>query len=163
MFLLLVTFGMCLAYVVLFFVFSFFFKNTITPLTHTSVYSILYIIVFSFFVFLVSSVVPNYELSNRILHIFGGGFLSFMVCFLVVRDSRLSIRRFQFFVFSFFVVTLLGVINEIIEFFFQNYYGIIFAFGIFDTWLDLVSNGIGALIASFCFVPFIKNSQEKVD
>ncbi len=159
MYLLLITFGMCLTYICLFFLFSFFFKNTITPLNRTFLYSFFYIIIFSFIVFSISFGIPNHELGNRILHTFGGGFLSFFVCFLVVKDSNLQIRRFQFFVFSFLIAMSLGIFNEIIEFFLQNYAHIIFAITPHDTWLDLMSNCLGALIASICFVPFVKNAK----
>ncbi len=54
------------------------------------------------------------ELSNRVLHVFGGGFLAFLICFLAALDSRVRIRRFQFFLFSFLIVIALGVANEIL-------------------------------------------------
>jgi hypothetical protein len=105
--------------------------------------------------------IQNYpEFSNRVLHAYGGGFMAFLVCFLVVRDSKLSLTKFQFFIFSFLIVAALGVANEILEFFLQNYAGMIFSSHINDTWYDLMSNTIGSLIATVCFVPCIKKYYE---
>lgn len=158
MYLVLVTLGMCTAYIGLSFLFPFFFKNTITRLNSKFLYSIFYIISISFIIFFVSSIFLDDETANLVLHIFGGGFLSFFVCFRAARDSRVTINRFQFFVFSFLIVTALGVVNEIVEFIGQDYLHMIFAVGVSDTWLDLVNNWTGALIASVCFVPFLKSS-----
>lgn len=156
MYLLLISFGLCVTYVLLYFLFPFFFKGKTVRLTRQSLYSIIYIILLSLLIFVVSLSVTNLELGNRVLHTFGGGFLSFFTCFLVVRDSKLPINKFQFFILSFLVAIALGVANEILEFFFQQYFHIIFAATVNDTWLDLISNTVGALIAGACFTPLIK-------
>lgn len=122
-------------------------------------YSLVYIVICISLIFTISLGVPDRGFGNRLLHAFGGGFLSFLICFLVVRDSGLKITRLQFFIFSLFVVTFLGVTNEIAEFFLQNYLAFHFADTINDTWLDLISNTVGALIGSVCFVPFIKSAK----
>lgn len=155
-YLLSITFAMCCAYAVLFFVFPLFFQNKMPILNPKSIYSIFYIILFSIVTYLVSGSIANPALSNRILHIFGGGFLAFLTCFLVAKDSKLQISKFQFFLFSFLIVIGLGVANEILEFFLQNYLHYIFSQSVNDTWLDLMSNVAGAVIASICLVPFIK-------
>ncbi|MFA5829637.1 MAG: hypothetical protein WC843_04030 [Candidatus Gracilibacteria bacterium] len=160
MYLLLLTIAMCLAYVVLYFLFSFFFKNKFTPITGKSFISIFLIIIVSFIAYTASFGVADPELGNRIMHMFGGGFLAFMVCFLVVKDSKLAINKFQFFIFSFLIVIALGVANEIAEFFLQNFAYLRFSSSINDTWLDLISNVIGALIAAVCFVPFLKRNTK---
>jgi hypothetical protein len=105
-------------------------------------------------VYFVSFRVTDWELGNRLLHIFGGGFLSFLICFFAVKDSELSISSFQFFSFSFLLVITLGVGNEILEFFLQNYAHFSFAQNVNDTWLDLISNAFGAIIAMACLTPF---------
>lgn len=160
MYLLLITVAMCLAYVVLYFLFSFFFKNKFTPITGKSFISIFLIIIVSFIAYTASLGVADPELGNRIMHMFGGGFLAFMVCFLVAKDSKLAINKFQFFIFSFLIVIALGVANEIAEFFLQNFAYLRFSSSINDTWLDLISNVIGALIAAVCFVPFLKRNTK---
>lgn len=158
MYLLFITFGLCATYFILYFLFSIFFKNTITRPNHKSVYSIIYVVIFSLLSYLIVYVIPNEWWSDRVLHLLGGGAVSFFLCFLVVKDSKLNIGRFQFFIFSFLIVTALGVGNEIIEFFLQHYFNIIFASTVTDTWLDLISNLIGTLIAAAVLVPFIKNN-----
>jgi hypothetical protein len=104
--------------------------------------------------------VESRELANRIEHAVGGGFLAFLVCYLVARDMGQRITRFQFFVLAFLTVTALGVANEIIEFIAQEHFGIVLAKNLNDTWLDLISNTLGALFAAACFVPRIHTKLE---
>ena len=159
MYLLLLTLGMGGVYVGLFSLFPYFFKNTHPALNRRSLYSILYIFLFSLLVYTVSFSLTDQNLGNRIMHTFGGGFLAFFTCFLAVRDSQLRIGKFQFFLFSFLIVISLGVANEIMEFILQNHFNFIFSQTINDTWWDLTSNLIGALIASAILIPFIKKSN----
>ena len=105
--------------------------------------------------FAISFSIADPEWSNRLLHALGGGFVAFFVCFLVARDSQIDITRFQFFVFSFLLVTAFGVGNEILEFAIQHYLDLTFARDVADTWLDLVSNTVGVLVAAAIMVPFI--------
>ena len=158
MYLLIITIGLCLAYVFFYFLFPLFFRNTTVALSAKSLYSILYIVIFIFLAYEISLRVADYELSNRFLHIFGGGFVSFLICFLAVKDSKLSLGRFQFFIFGVLLAIALGVANEILEFFLQRYFNMDFAKTATDTWLDLISNTVGALIAAACLTPFIKKS-----
>lgn len=151
----LITFGMCLGYVFLEHVFNLFFEKHLAHLGKRSLTSVAIILAVSLFGYFLTSLIPDPETSNRILHMFGGGFMAVMVCFLVVKDSRIAITRFQFFVFSFFVVTALGVGNEILEFVLQQYFNFISSTYINDTWLDLISNTAGILVGSACFTPFI--------
>jgi len=153
---------MVAAYVFLFYTSQLFFKNSITSKLHNkSVHSIIYIVVLDALAYWLSLNISDIQLSNRVLHAFGGGFLAFFVCFRVAKDAKLPVNKFQFFVASSLIVISLGVANEIIEFFLQNYSNlhIVFAPTINDTWLDLVSNTVGAFIASVCFVPFIKSAK----
>jgi hypothetical protein len=158
MYLIFLAVGMCVAYVALFFLFPTFFGHARPRLTGRSVYSIIYILILCLVIFSVSVAVPD-PLGNRLLHTFGGGFLAFIVCFLVWRDSRTPINRFQFWLLSFLIVIALGVANELVEFTLQNYFHLVFAESINDTWLDLASNTIGALLASTCLIPFVKNRE----
>ncbi len=158
MYLLALTAAFYLAYFALYFLFPYFFEGKTRKLTKKSVGSVIGIVLFSFAVFVASAAIDNAELSNRVLHVFGGGFLSFLICFLAVRDSGLKLPRFRFFLFSFLIVIALGSFNEIAEYFLQNYLRFGFARNVNDTWLDLMSNVTGALIASAVLVPRIKKA-----
>jgi drug/metabolite transporter superfamily protein YnfA len=160
--LLTITLGLCLCYFALFFALPLFFEKEIVKISKKSVISISAIILFSLFVYYLNSVILDSEIANRVLHAFGGGFLAFMVCFLVVKDGRFPITKFQFIIFTVLFVTALGVANEIIEFFLQNYAGMVMANSINDTWLDLVSNLFGVIIAGIVFTPFV-NISNKLD
>lgn len=157
MYLLAITVGLCAAYFGLMFLFSMIFTNKFPVIPQKrSVFSVIVIALLSIVGYVISFSIPDPNLSNRFLRGFGGGFLAFLVCFLAVRDARIPVSRFQFFVFSFLVVTTLGVANEIAEFFLQTVTGIVYTPTITDTWLDLSSNTVGIMIAAACFTPFIK-------
>ncbi|MDQ2933220.1 MAG: hypothetical protein M3Q80_02460 [bacterium] len=158
-YLVLVTFGLCFVYLFLEYVFNLFFEKHLVHLSKRSIGSVAVIVFVSFLGYFLVSLIPDIETSNRLLHMFGGGFLGMMVCFLVVKDSCIHITRFQFFVFSFFVVTALGVSNEIMEFVLHRYFGLEFATHVTDTSLDLISNTIGIIIGSIAFTPFVKNDK----
>ncbi|MDP3800174.1 MAG: hypothetical protein Q8Q90_02000 [bacterium] len=158
-YLILITFGFFLVYSFLFYLFPLFFKNTIPSSKEFSFVSLFYILISCLVAFTASFSVKDLDLSNRILHTFGGGFITFLVCFLVVKNTKLQISRFQFFTFSFLVVISLGAANEILEYFLQNYLSFSFAKSANDTWLDLISNTVGALIASVILVPFVKKNS----
>jgi hypothetical protein len=155
MYLVSILIGMCLVYWLLLFLFPLFFSST-TPSRAVSLSSMIYIILSGGLAFALSFSVAGAELSNRIMHVFGGGFLGFFTCFLAAKDSRIRTGKLQFFIFSFLIVTALGVANEIIEFVLQTYWHLDFAESVDDTWLDLISNCGGILIASICTVPFVK-------
>lgn len=163
MYLFAITLGQCSVYTLLFFIFPFFFDQPAKKLlTRRSLYSLTAIVTLSFIIYVWSGSVPD-PLGNRLLHFFGGGMLTFFVCFLAVRDTGIAINKLQFFLFSFMAVTSLGVANEIVEFLLQNYCNFahfIFADSINDTWLDLVSNTTGALLASVCLVPLMKKPSK---
>ncbi len=161
MYLALVSFALCLVYIGLFFLFPAFFGQKMVRFPLRSFYSIALIVFFSGVVFAISLAIPNAETSNRIMHIFGGGFISYLICFLAVLDSKTRVGKFQFFVFSFLLVIALGVGNEILEYFLQNYTMFSFAKTANDTWLDLISNCAGALIAAVLFTPFVSVPVEE--
>lgn len=159
MYLLALTFSFCITYLILFILLPLFFENRVGRLNLKSLTSIGVIVALSFFGYFVAFAIPDQELSNRFLHAFGGGFLGFFTCFLAAKDSSVVINKFQFFIFSVLVVVALGVANEILEFILQNYTGMIFATSVNDTWLDLVSNIVGLLVASVIFVPLVHSKK----
>ena len=147
---------LCVVYFILLSLFPIFFGQKITLPQRKPFLSIICIIAFSVFAYVVSYSIQNVDLSDRVLHILGGGFAGFLVCFFAVRDSRIHINKLQFFLFSTLIVIALGVANELAEFLMQYYNVLISATTVEDTWLDLASNVVGILIASACFVPFHK-------
>ena len=155
MYLILISVSLCISYLALFFIFPELFNQERRKIESSSFVSILLILLLSFLGYFITFNISDVELSNRFLHGFGGGFMAFLVCFFVARDTKLKINKFQFFILSILIVTALGVANEILEFLLQNFAGFIIAVTINDTWLDLVSNSVGSLLAAACFVPFI--------
>jgi drug/metabolite transporter superfamily protein YnfA len=164
MYLIVITIGLCLSYFILAEVFYLFFEKQIGLKREVkrASFSLALIIVLSLAIYSLVFSIENVEVGNRILHGFGGGFMAFLVCFLVVRDNKMPMTKTQFFILSSLFVTALGVTNEIVEFVFQNYFGqtLMAATTINDTWLDLVSNTAGLLIASVCFVPFVNRPKK---
>lgn len=154
MYLALVALGLCVTYAVLFFFFPLFFREPLRRLSLRSLSSIAVATLFYAIIVKLSYDISDVEIGNRILHAFGGGFVAFFVCFRAAADSRVSSSRFQFFTLSFLIVSALGIVNEIAEYTLQNFAGFFFATTANDTWLDLISNSVGALIAALCFVPF---------
>lgn len=148
--------GLCAMYFFLSYCLAWFFEWEVPKFKiHSSLRAIALIFIVALLVFTAMNIVQDRQLANRIEHAFGGGFLAFLVCYVVVRDMGRPITRFQFFVLSFLVVTALGVANEILEFFAQEYFGVVLAKSLNDTWLDLISNTTGALIGAALFVPII--------
>ncbi len=148
------TTALCVAYVVLAFLFAAFFRAPWPRFGWRSLVSLGIIIAVSVSSYLISFAIHDRQLSNRALHIVGGGLVSFLICFLVTKDHRLQIPRFQFFIFSMLIVTAMGVGNEIIECIVQYISPVIFAQDPRDTWYDLISNLVGSLAASVVLMPF---------
>ena len=159
MYLFLVLLGWVATYFLFYFLFPAFFNIAPPALNRKSLYSVVLTVVLSFLIFAGSSGIRDLELSNRVLHIFGGGFLSFLVCFLVVKDTGLNIGKFQFFVFSFLIMLSLGAVNEMLEYALQNYFNFSFAKTANDTWLDIISNTVGGLIGGIFLTPFINRKR----
>jgi hypothetical protein len=131
-----------------------FFNNALPKITSKSFVSIIFIAILSLAGYGIAYSMPDPIVANRFIHAFGGGFMAFLTCFLVIKDTKIKLNAFQFFVFSLLIVTALGVANEILEFFLQNYFGLAFSDYINDTWLDLISNTIGSLVGAVCLMPF---------
>ena len=160
-YLLAVTVGICLAYFPLYYFFTYFFKNSNPPppSPQRTFTSLLLVVLISFTVYVLSFSIQSIEFGNRIIHSMGGGFLGTILCFMVVRDSRLKIDKIRFLILTFLVVTTLGVFNEIIEFFLQNNFSFTAAPNVNDTWLDLISNTVGIILASICLLPFLNKNR----
>jgi len=152
------TIAFVLTYLFLYFFFPGFFSLTRPKLGRRSLVSILVIVCVWLAVYFIVYSINNPAISNRLLHAIGGGALSSLICFLAARDLNLRITRFQFFALSFLVVMTLGIGNELVEFFLQEVLSFEFAKDLNDTWLDLLSNTIGAFVAcsSFSFFLFRK-------
>jgi len=150
------TVALSLSYFILHILFNLFFQGEFVAIPARAPRSVLYIAILSVIAYAISFSISNVELSNRVLHAFGGGFVSFFVCYRVVNDAKTPITKFQFFIFSALVVIAMGVANEILEFFLQNYSHFVFSRNPNDTWLDLISNTIGVLIGGFALTPFLR-------
>lgn len=150
----------CLVYAVFFRLFPYFFNQPRPPFSKRSIYSIGIIVALSALAYLISYHIPDIQLGNRFLHAFGGGFLAFLTCWLIVRDTKIKISKFRFFVFSLLIVTALGVGNELLEFFLQTTTGYPFSDSIIDTWLDLTSNTVGALITAVLLTPWLSKPSD---
>jgi|SRR3989344_6915146 len=138
----------------------FFDKPGVWPTTHRLVSSLLIIILGTGLAMFVAALISDPQLANRVLHALAGGFMAFVTCYLVVRDSGIPISRFQFFIIAALTVTMLGVGNELVEFGLQEWTGHIFSPTTIDTWQDLTSNTVGILIAACIFTPFHKKSRQ---
>ncbi len=153
MYLAVVAVGFCAMYFVLSYALAHFFEWERPTFSLKTLYSISAILVTAGAILVLMHYIDDRELANRVEHTLGGGFLGFLVCYLVARDAAKKITHFQLLILGFLVVTTLGVGNEIIEFVAQEHFGIAFAKNLNDTWLDLVSNTLGVLIAALFFVP----------
>lgn len=155
MYLLTITIFLCITYGILYVVFPIFFTGRVVALSSRSALSVTIIFVLSLLGYGIALSIPDPEVSNRVIHGFGGGCMAMLVCFLVIKDTRLKVTPFQWLLISLLTVSALGVANEILEFILQSYTNLIFAENINDTWLDLVSNTIGSGLAALVFLPYV--------
>lgn len=112
-------------------------------------------------VFIVTSQMTDRELGNRLLHMIGGGVLGFVLYARVVSDAHIPLNRLQFFVYGFLIISTLGVLNEHLEFFLQATGLRVFMWSMTDTWRDLASNSLGAVVVGLPLT-FIHRSQRNV-
>lgn len=146
MYLALMSVCLCATYLIVYFLAPWIFKQPLPRFGRANVISIAFILIASLIAFGISGLPHDPWWQNRLLHGLGGGSLAFLVCFLAFRDNALPLNRLQFFILGFLIVTALGVANELAEFFGQKYLALSFARTIEDTWLDLASNTIGAVL-----------------
>lgn len=156
MYLLLATAGICVSYLFLYFFSPLFFERPVSRPRGRMLGSLFLLSLLSVGIFFATDAVGDLELGNRLLHLFGGGFLAVCMCWLVVRDADLPMTPLQFVVLAGLTATALGVCNEILEYFLQHYSSLSFAKTADDTWLDLISNLVGTVLGAVCFAPFIK-------
>ncbi len=149
---------LCASYFVILELFSIFFDGKTVRPGPKAIRSVAIIFVLALLGYAVALYIPDLEWGNRVLHGFVGGFLTFLICFLAATDGAFRISRFQFFIFSALLVTSLGVLNEHIELFLQTYIRLLFYSNPNDTWLDLISNTVGILLAGACLVPFLNKA-----
>lgn len=136
-----------------------FFEVPRPPLGKKSLMSVCIIVLWIALVSVIVYFVPSVFWANRIQHAFGGGFLELFICFRAFKDTGVAISPIRFFLLAGMLVTTLGVANEIMELFFQVTIHFIFADSIYDTWLDLLSNTVGATLGGLVFAPFISRKQ----
>lgn len=163
MYLAAVTLALCASYFVILEIYALFFNGAWMKPPASCVRSVGAIFVLVLAGYAVALVIPDLELGNRFLHSVVGGLLTFMICFLAVRDGGFRITRFQFVVMSALIVTALGVLNEHLEFFLQTYVRVLFYSNPNDTWLDLISNSLGIIAGAIIFTPWLykaKTSQQ---
>jgi hypothetical protein len=101
--------------------------------------------------------IPDKEFANRVQHALAGGFNIVLVTFLVRRDFEIRLTWLQFIIVSILLVGFFGICNEILEYFMQVYFNIIFSPNALDTWLDLISNYAGAVLGILSFGYFAKD------
>jgi len=115
------------------------------------------ILALSLAVYAISMSIEDIETGNRIIHAFGGGFLAYMACYLAARDTGLHVSKIRFFIFCFMLVMTLGIFNEVVEYVMQNHFHFTAAPNVNDTWLDLISNIVGTLIAAIWLTPRLRS------
>lgn len=147
-------------YVVFFFLLPYFFTQRRPAFGKQAAFSMLSILVLIFAIEIITAFIPDQEIGNRILHALGGGFVAFLICLFAARDTGLRISKTRFLIFSFLLVTGLGVANELLEFLLQNITQVIYSPTTTDTWLDLLSNTIGILLGAACFLPYVAPHKE---
>lgn len=159
MYVLLIAVLMCAAYVAMRVLFPYFFNQSAQRFGRETVLSIALIVSVSVLISFGSFLITDPELSNRVLHALGGGFLGILMCWLAARDSGVRMTRFQFAVLSGLIVLALGVGNEVLEFGLQEFAGITFARTIDDVWLDLVSNVVGVTLGILALTPLHRQAD----
>lgn len=86
-----------------------------------------------------------------------------LVCFLAIKNLQFGISKFQFILVSALTATAFGVGNELLEFFLENYFGLIANVSMNDTWLDLLSNTAGIIFALLVLTPLYKQRGSEID
>lgn len=103
--------------------------------------------------------IPSPEWWNRFQHAFWGGFLIVFILFLSQKVSKVTLTKFQFISLGILFATLFWVWNEVLEYFLQEYFDMIFTYHLYDTWLDLISNTVWAIIWVSVFSLFLQKNK----
>ncbi len=153
--------GLGVSYFLLSFIFSKFFSQPLANGRLKKLKPILIVVILSLIISAISHEMPVGP-DNRFLHALGGGFMVVLVCFLAIKNLQFGISKFQFIVVSALTATAFGVANELLEFFLENYFGLVSNVSLNDTWLDLASNTVGILVALFILTPLYKQEKQEV-
>ncbi len=129
--------------------------------TKFNLFHIWIILVLYFFFIIFANSLENVELWNRIQHMFWWWFMMVVIFFFSTFASKIKLTKIQFFVLAMLITTAFWVVNELAESIFQIGKVMLFSTNIADTWLDLWSNSIWALIWSLIFVFFIRTTWNK--
>ena len=143
--------GLCVAYAIFAYFFAWFFKAGPVRLSMRSAVLVALAAVIGN---ALSTTVPDWQLANRVLHIFAGGVPAYLACILAARDAGVAAGRVRVILASALLVTALGAANEHVELALQYYWQVRFAAGPLDTWFDLVSNTTGLVLAAIALWPF---------
>ncbi|MEA4910619.1 MAG: hypothetical protein VB048_07585 [Bacteroidaceae bacterium] len=146
-------------YVMLNYAFQFIFKGKINKKTLKKK-SFLIILFSGIFIFSIVFFIKDPEFANRVQHAIAGGFLTMLISYLSFKDSEVKLNKLQILILTALIVTFLGVLNEIFEFFVQMNTSLVFALSVNDTWLDLTANSFGIILGSV-FILFDKNIKNK--
>ncbi|MDE1944387.1 MAG: hypothetical protein KGI78_04430 [Patescibacteria group bacterium] len=145
--------GLCLAYVCLAYGFAWFFETGRPVRLSWRAAGAVAAVAIAADAF--SATIPDWQLANRALHVFGGGFVAYLACVLAARAAGLAIGRARFLALAALAVTALGVGNELLELVLQRYFSLTFAAGPLDTWLDLASNTVGIALGALLLLPLV--------
>lgn len=140
------------------FAFQFIFNNKINK-NSLEKKSFFIILILGIIIFSIVFLIKDSELANRFQHAIGGGFLAMLVSYLSFKASKIKLNKLQIFILSTLIVSFLGILNEIFEFFMQANTNLVFSSNINDTWLDLTSNMFGIIIGSV-FILLDKNIKK---
>ena len=154
--------GLGASYFLLSFIFSKFFSQPLAIEKLKKLKPVCIIVVLSLVISAISHEMPVGP-DNRFLHALGGGLMVVLVCFLAIKNLQFGISRFQFIVVSALTATAFGVGNELLEFFLENYFGLIANVSLNDTWLDLLSNTVGIIFALLVLTPLYKQRNPEID
>lgn len=154
--------GLGASYFLLSFIFSKFFSQPLAIEKLKKLKPVCIIVVLSLVISAISHEMPVGP-DNRFLHALGGGLMVVLVCFLAIKNLQFGISRFQFIVVSALTATAFGVGNELLEFFLENYFGLIANVSLNDTWLDLLSNTVGIIFALLVLTPLYKQRSPEID
>ncbi|MBV9829449.1 MAG: hypothetical protein JO001_27840 [Alphaproteobacteria bacterium] len=141
-----------ISYFAIFVLFTAFFDKVRMAQFAAAIRTIPITILFLAITFVLVYLIPDQWWGNRVQHVMGGGITASFMCRRIIRDAELKLNRFRILIFCSLTVTALGVANELAESVLQASTGIILSPTTVDTWLDLWSNTIGIIIASFLFL-----------
>lgn len=135
------------------------------PQKHPRIFSVCLVGITSLSFASLSVLFPESALGNRIQHAVGGGALVVLIVLLVVSESGWRLTRLQFFILAVLSASTLGVAYELLEFLGEIVTPIVFQTAQYDTWLDLLSNSVGAvgaaLVVSLFYPQTLKMSVQK--